>query len=156
AHPYKHQIGISFDPVKVKQALLPLLSQVLHEPRDASWRIDGTKADVLSSVNGVALDGKATARHLTAASLKPAGARRLARLRLMIVPPHFTTKQARAMGTTSTIAVFPTDMGASSSTRIFNVHLMADILQGHVIPAGASFSFNQVVGPRTAARGFLE
>jgi vancomycin resistance protein YoaR len=118
--------------------------------------MNGDAALVLSSLTGIALDEKATARHLTAAALIPKGQRRVARLGLMVVHPHFTTKQARAMGITSTIAEFTTDMGVSSSNRIHNVHLMADILQDHVIQPGASFSFNQVVGPRTAERGFLE
>jgi vancomycin resistance protein YoaR len=156
ARPYGHQIGVSFDPAKVRDSLLPLLDNLLRDPRDASWRSSGAAAQVVSSLTGVALDEKATARHLTAAALVPKGQRRVARLGLMVVHPHFTTKQARAMHITSTIAAFTTDMGVSSSNRIHNVHLMADILQDRVIAPGTSFSFNQVVGPRTAERGFLE
>ena len=47
-------------------------------------------------------------------------------------------------------------MGTSSSNRIHNVHLMADFIDGTVIQPGQEFSFNDVVGPRTAERGFLE
>jgi vancomycin resistance protein YoaR len=47
-------------------------------------------------------------------------------------------------------------MGDSSSNRIHNVHLMADFIDGTVIRPGEVFSFNKVVGPRTAERGFLE
>ena len=47
-------------------------------------------------------------------------------------------------------------MGVSSPNRVFNVHLMADFLNGYKIAPGARFSFNQAVGPRTADRGFLE
>ena len=47
-------------------------------------------------------------------------------------------------------------MGESSSNRIHNVHLMADFIDGTVIQPGEVFSFNDVVGPRTAERGFLE
>jgi vancomycin resistance protein YoaR len=47
-------------------------------------------------------------------------------------------------------------MGESSSNRIHNVHLMADYIDGTVIKPGQIFSFNDVVGPRTAERGFLE
>ena len=47
-------------------------------------------------------------------------------------------------------------MGESSSNRIHNVHLMADFIDGTVIQPGETFSFNDVVGPRTAERGFLE
>ena len=47
-------------------------------------------------------------------------------------------------------------MGVSSPNRVFNVHLMADFLNGYKIAPGARFSFNEAVGPRTAERGFLE
>jgi vancomycin resistance protein YoaR len=47
-------------------------------------------------------------------------------------------------------------MGASSSNRVHNVHLMADFIDGTIIEPGEVFSFNDVVGPRTAERGFLE
>src|ERR1043166_1222754 len=47
-------------------------------------------------------------------------------------------------------------MGAAASNRIHNVHLMADFIDGTIIKPGATFSFNKVVGPRTAERGFLE
>ena len=47
-------------------------------------------------------------------------------------------------------------MGVSSSNRIHNVHLMADFIDGTVIAPGEVFSFNDVVGERTAERGFLE
>jgi vancomycin resistance protein YoaR len=47
-------------------------------------------------------------------------------------------------------------MGVSSTNRVFNVHLMADFLNGYRIAPGARFSFNEAVGPRTAERGFLE
>ena len=47
-------------------------------------------------------------------------------------------------------------MGDSSSNRIHNVHLMADFIDGTVIKPGEAFSFNDVVGARTAERGFLE
>jgi vancomycin resistance protein YoaR len=47
-------------------------------------------------------------------------------------------------------------MGESSSNRIHNVHLMADFIDGTVIEPGDDFSFNDVVGERTAERGFLE
>jgi vancomycin resistance protein YoaR len=39
-------------------------------------------------------------------------------------------------------------------TRAFNVELAAEVIDGRVIPAGATFSFNDAVGERTAAFGF--
>jgi vancomycin resistance protein YoaR len=47
-------------------------------------------------------------------------------------------------------------MGTSSSNRIHNVQLMAEYIDGTVIAPGATFSFNDSVGPRTVERGFRE
>jgi vancomycin resistance protein YoaR len=47
-------------------------------------------------------------------------------------------------------------MGVSSSNRIHNVQLMADYIDGTIIRPGATFSFNETVGPRTVERGFRE
>ena len=47
-------------------------------------------------------------------------------------------------------------MGPSSANRIHNVQLMAEYIDGTIIPPGERFSFNESVGPRTAERGFRE
>jgi vancomycin resistance protein YoaR len=47
-------------------------------------------------------------------------------------------------------------MGVSSSNRIWNVRLMADYIDGTIVKPGATFSFNDIVGPRTVKRGFRE
>ncbi|WP_158588146.1 VanW family protein [Actinomadura logoneensis] len=39
--------------------------------------------------------------------------------------------------------------------RVTNIRLGAKAVDGHVVPAGGSFSFNKVVGPRSAARGYV-
>jgi vancomycin resistance protein YoaR len=47
-------------------------------------------------------------------------------------------------------------MGVSSSNRIHNVHLLGQYLDGTIVRPGGKFSFNEVMGPRTPERGFLE
>ncbi|MEV4253481.1 VanW family protein [Spirillospora sp. NPDC049652] len=39
--------------------------------------------------------------------------------------------------------------------RVTNIRLGAEAIDGHVVPAGDSFSFNKVVGPRSARRGYV-
>jgi vancomycin resistance protein YoaR len=47
-------------------------------------------------------------------------------------------------------------MGASSSNRIWNVHLLGDYLDGTIVKPGQTFSYNREIGERTVERGFLE
>jgi vancomycin resistance protein YoaR len=72
------------------------------------------------------------------------------------VPADLTTEEANALGIRRKLVSFTTEMGASSSNRIHNVHLMADYIDGTTLKPGQTFSYNDVVGPRTPERGFLE
>jgi vancomycin resistance protein YoaR len=80
----------------------------------------------------------------------------VARVELGSREPELTTARADELGIRTKLVSFTTQMGASSSNRIHNVHLMADFIDGTVIRPGETFSYNKVVGPRTADRGFLE
>ena len=91
---------------------------------------------------------------MTAAAYSPD--RRIAEVRVVEVPAAVTAGQLNALGITHKISSFTTDMGVSSSNRIWNVQLMADYIDGTIIEPGATFSFNRVVGQRTAERGFRE
>lgn len=39
--------------------------------------------------------------------------------------------------------------------RVHNIQLLADTLDGHVVYPGGSFSINDVIGPRTTAKGYV-
>jgi vancomycin resistance protein YoaR len=154
---YKHTIGVTFDPQRVRAFLTPLVKSALKEPVDASFadQPDGS-VKLITSHSGIRLNAALTARHMTIAGLHPTRSTRTARIAFSLAHADFTTKQARALGVTAVAATATTDMGVSSPNRIHNVHLMADILNGYQIAPGATFSFNEAVGPRTADRGFLE
>jgi len=65
-----------------------------------------------------------------------------------------------AMMLLSTAAYAVTNVSEStpldeSGRRLVNIELAAEKLDGYTIPAGASFSFNEVVGPRTEENGYV-
>ncbi len=152
---YRHVIGVQFDPRKVGAALRPPLAQYLRPAKDASWKVLGDRARVLSSLTGIDLDAHSTARHLTAAG-GHTGSARVAALAFRVTQPELTTAQARALGATTVVSRQTTSLGDSSENRIFNVALLAELLDGTIVKPGATFSFNTTVGPRTSERGFKE
>jgi vancomycin resistance protein YoaR len=152
---YEHVIGVKFDPVKVGAALRPPLSDYLRPARNARWRVVGKNARVLSSLSGIDLDARTTALHLTRAGGQN-GAARTAALAFRVTQPELTTSAARALGATSVVSEATTSLGASSANRVFNVALLARLLDGAIVKPGATFSFNATVGKRTAERGFRE
>jgi vancomycin resistance protein YoaR len=154
---YKHTIGVTFDPALVRTYLNRIYRSTLRAPKDATFSdaADGS-VRVITSHSGISLNATLTAHHLTVAGLHDTPSSRTARIAFRLAHASFTTKQARALGITRVVATATTDMGVSSPNRVFNVHLMADFMNGYKIAPGARFSFNEAVGPRTADRGFLE
>ncbi len=62
---------------------------------------------------------------------------------------------AAGLGVTEVIGEFTTRHKCCES-RVTNIHRIADILRGTLIPPGTTFSVNDTVGRRTVEKGFVE
>jgi vancomycin resistance protein YoaR len=145
---------VTFDEKRLARVLDPALAS--HERRavNARFEIDGDRVNVVPAQPGIALDADHALGEVVAAA--SSSNMRVAELRVHEVPAEITTEQLTALGITRKISSFTTDMGVSSSNRIWNVHLMADYIDGTIVRPGEVFSFNRVVGERTVERGFRE
>ena len=150
--PRNHRFVVRFDGDALARAVRPRLGRWFVHARNAQFAIAGNTARVVPSRPGRDVDPTQVAVAVTTA----AHGDHVARVELGARAPDLTTRRARSLGITTKLASFTTEMGVSSSNRIHNVHLMADLIDGTVIRPGETFSYNKVVGPRTAARGFLE
>ena len=145
---------VGFDRTKLTAVLRPLVKPWRHPAQDARFAVGSSSVSVIPSQPGYDLNDEEALGAVTAAAYSSTD--RSAKLTLRTIPAALTTEQANALGIRRQLATFTTQMGTSSSNRIHNVHLMADFIDGTIIRPGQLFSFNGVVGPRTAARGFLE
>jgi vancomycin resistance protein YoaR len=145
---------LALEPQGLRAALLPMVKTTLREPVDADFRIKGARVKVVPAKPGTTLDVQRAQRSVVAAGLGTG--RRLAAVGVTSLAADLTTKEAKALGITEKVASFTSDMGASSANRIWNVHLLGDYLDGTIVRAGETFSYNKVVGPRTVERGFRE
>lgn len=68
------------------------------------------------------------------------------------IKPHITEDQLRTINTR--MSTFTTNFPGSNENRITNITLSADAINGKVVMPGDSFSFNDVVGQRTAEKGY--
>jgi vancomycin resistance protein YoaR len=145
---------VAFDEARLARVLSPAIGE--HEQRavNARFQITGDRVRVVPDRPGIGLDVEGAVAGLTAAAYSPD--RRIAEVRVAEVPAAVTAEQLNALGITRKISSFTTDMGVSSSNRVWNVQLMADYIDGTIIEPGETFSFNRVVGERTAERGFRE
>ena len=92
----------------------------------------------------------------TSAALLQAASRVDDRTAVVVVArfePRMTTAQARALRVERQLASYAT-LYAGTADRINNLQLSIEILDGARIAPGATWSFNEFVGPRTAERGF--
>ena len=134
------------------QTVRPRLGRWIVRAHNARFVVAGNEVRIVHSRAGRDVDPQQLAAALTTA----ARGNHIARLELGPRDPDLTTAGAKALGIRRKLVSYTTEMGVSSSNRIQNVHLMADFIDGTVVEPGEVFSFNDVVGPRTAERGFLE
>lgn len=75
---------------------------------------------------------------------------------LTLTKPKVTTEQLQSSNElfSHTLSKVTTRYSAHKTNRVANVKLAAKLVNGTVLNPGEVFSYNDVVGPRTAARGF--
>jgi vancomycin resistance protein YoaR len=124
-----------------------------HAPVDADFAVYSDAVRIIPAKPGIALDVAATADAILAAALSPAS--RVARLVVQTKPAKLSTAEARAMGISGLVGSYETFYGGDAN-RIHNVQLVSRLIDRHLIAPGATFSFNEATGARTADKGFLE
>jgi vancomycin resistance protein YoaR len=150
--PRAHRYAVGFDPERLTHLVRPRLGRWFVRAHTAQFAVDGDRVRVVPSKPGRDVDPI----DLTVAVTAAAHTGHVARIELGERQPDLTTADANALGIRQKLVSYTTQMGESSSNRIHNVHLMANFIDGTVIRPGEVFSFNDVVGERTAERGFLE
>jgi vancomycin resistance protein YoaR len=122
--------------------------------KDAGFSVgSGGAISVTPAQKGVALDVRKTAAHLLAAAQRAQP--RTASIVVGTSLPSRSTAEAKAMGITGLVGSYETIYGGIAN-RIHNVQLVAKLIDGKLIAPGATFSFNDATGERTADKGFLE
>jgi vancomycin resistance protein YoaR len=147
-----HRFGVRFDGERLARLVRPRLGSWIERAHNARFAVAGERVSIVPSRPGRDVNPV----QLAAAVQSAAHEDHIARVELGDRQPELTTTKARALGIRQKLVSYTTQMGVSSSNRIHNVHLMADFIDGTLIRPGETFSFNDVVGPRTAERGFLE
>jgi vancomycin resistance protein YoaR len=145
---------VTLDEERLARVLDPALAPYERRAANARFEIAGDRVNVVPAQPGIALDTEQALREVAAAAYSTDV--RAAEVDVHEVPADITTDDLLALGIRRKISSFTTEMGVSSSNRIWNVHLMADYIDGTIIRPGKVFSFNRVVGERTVERGFRE
>ena len=131
-----------------------LRKTVEHAPVDAGFAVRASGAiEITPDKPGLGIDVPATAEALLAAATSPTA--RTATLAARTAVADRTVAEAQAMGITGVVGSYYTTYGGIAS-RLHNVALVAELIDGALIAPGKTFSFNGTTGERTAEKGFQE
>ncbi|MBC7266265.1 MAG: VanW family protein [Coriobacteriia bacterium] len=139
---------------EVSRTLTPIIGSVGKVAKDASFKVSNGTVTIVPSQDGLSLDAEAFAK--SALEALTGDGERVVDLPMRRVEPDITTEDAKSMGIKERIATYTTDYSPSNKPRVNNIHLLADALDGTLVPPGGVFSFNGTIGPRTAEKGYQE
>lgn len=144
------------DETKIDPILTAIAEEIGTTAQDASFGIsDDGSIYINPSVNGSALDVDAT-KELVSAALSD---RTINEVQVVIntnAVPETTTEDLEAMKINGVLATFSTKYNAGQADRSHNLWQACEYLDMTIIEPGATFSFNDTVGQRTAERGFRD
>lgn len=153
----KGRLSHTIDPEKVTAAVLAAgdASGRLRPAKDAEVVVNGPSSfSVSPSQTGLALKKDSVADPVIAAMAK-SGNGRVATVKSEASQPKVTTETARATLPEEQISTFTTYL-SSGGPRVDNIKLAARQLDGAYVAPGQTFSLNQHLGQRTAAKGYKE
>ena len=130
-----------------------LRKTVERAPVDAAFVVEPGGIHIAPDKPGLSIDVPATAKALLTAATSPGV--RTAQLSVRTAAAERSTADAQAMGITGVVGSYYTTYGGIPS-RLHNVALVAQLIDGALIAPGKTFSFNGTTGERTAEKGFEE
>ena len=132
------------------------LADLAVEPRSATFTVVGSQVRLEPGVTGLACCSIESAEAVQRAF--DSGATEVT-IELTETEPELTTEEAEAYGIVEEVgspsAFGPTTRYPCCANRVTNIHRIADIVRGAVIPPGGTFSINDFVGQRTVEKGFV-
>ena len=167
SRPGREALQLVLDREQVGEDLPGLLPDVGDPPAAASFTVSNGRPRIVPGQPGTGCCAPGSARRVIAALRN---GDRSVDLELTRIRPERDAEWAESMGIVEEISLPDQEPctayaaeGCRMSThhdccesRVTNIHRMADIVRGYVIPPnGGHFSINEVVGPRTTENGFV-
>ncbi len=150
----EYELEAFISPEKSRDAVLDRTGSAGKDPVDAQFKVGGGTVTIIPAEDGLGPDVEALAIEMT--RVLTTEDRRVVELKTQLREPEITTEKARAMGIQERIATYTTTFASTNKPRVHNIHTLADALDGTLVPPGGVFSFNDTIGPRTAAKGYQE
>lgn len=147
------ELVMSIDKDVLASSLVKITGQLDVQPEDATVVLRGGSPKVVPDRPGVRLDQQEVADAIFGV-LTESGTARAAAVGTETTRADFTTADARALGITEQVSEFVTYYPYLEYRNI-NQSRAAELIDGTVLKPGETFSFNDIVGERTRANGFV-
>ena len=141
------------DPKKLAEPLTDSTTGIGKKAVDATVKIENNKPVIVPGKEGVGLQPKEMAVKLLPA-LTESGSKRAVEVEAKVVEPLFSTADAKALKIRERISSFETQF-PYAEYRNTNQSRAAELINGTILKPGETFSFNNTVGERTEANGFV-
>lgn len=143
-----NRLVLGIDVEALRSMLAPALAPFEVAPIDATFAVAETSVSVVPAAKGRIVDLDAAADEILA------GAHSIT-ARLRDADPARTTEWAQSLNITELVSSFTTNY-TPGQPRVMNIRRAAELVNDTIVEPGAVFSLNDVVGPRTTERGFVE
>lgn len=125
-----------------------IYNEISGEPVDAEYKIENQKLTIIEEKPGVSFDVD------TAQAIIDQNPGDVITIPVTVTKPQVTAEQIKNSLFTDLLGTYTSKYNAGDVPRSHNVSLAAKKIDGVVLAPGDVFSYNDTVGPRTAARGF--
>ncbi|WP_058952744.1 VanW family protein [Clostridium tyrobutyricum] len=148
-----YKLKFTYDEKPVKELVKKIAGDVDRDPENAAISMGGIGFNITPEVNGLKLDQKDLEKQLL--SKIDGDVTGDLKINAKIDTVAASIKSSDLQKVNTLISNFSTNYGSvSSSERANNIELATKSINGTVIMPGEEFSFNGVVGERTAVKGY--
>lgn len=153
AAPTETGLTLTIDQARIEADLAELVGDVGTPPVDVRFTVnDDGSIGIVDGTPGTTCCAPDSVQKVVA-SLQ-AGERSV-ELALVEAPPPHDRAWAEGIGVKEPIASFTTEHPCCAA-RVKNIHRIADMLRGYVIPPGETLSINETIGRRSYDKGFVD
>lgn len=147
-------VYVKLDRASLEKELESIASEIASPPVDARLKINPDETvEVAPSRDGIKVDSESVFLDISEIYKRDT---LIAEVELSLVksPPRKTTEEVAAMGVNGLLAGFATIFDPDEADRAYNIKMAASALDGLILPAGETFSFNGAVGSRSSETGY--
>lgn len=145
-------LDFKYNEEKLKDYEAELISKVNQDAKDATISISGGNINVAPSADGRKVNEEEMSRLILESIDGSIGEEVVVEVPVEVTTPAKTTEMLSKVN--GIMGTYSTSYSTSNDNRSANIDISTRAINGTLVMPGETFSFNEVVGERTASRGY--